>query len=150
MAVKPIGAKTVEEYLSKIDQPRQSEVRALHGLISKAVPKLKSSIQAGMIGYGSYHQKGLSGESDWPVIALASQKSYISVYVAGTAKSGCLPEIHRQELKGASIGKCCIRFKKVSSVDLKALEKVVKLSAKAMQQVGYQVEAVREVKAAGR
>src|SRR5207244_835202 len=39
MALKPAGAKTIEEYLDLIDEPRQTEIRMLHAMISKAVPK---------------------------------------------------------------------------------------------------------------
>jgi hypothetical protein len=143
MALKPVRAKSISEYLNQIDEPRQSEVRKIHALISKAVPQLKPSIQVGMIGYGTYHAKGLSGEGDWPVIALASNKSSISVYVCGTRESGYIAEKYKEELAGASIGKSCIRFTKTSKIDLKALEKVVRLGAQAMEKAGFRVEAVR-------
>ena len=141
MSLKPAGAKTIDEYLKQIDEPRQSEIRMLHKMISRAVPKLKPSMQVGMIGYGAYHQVGLSGEGDWPVIALASQKSYISVYVSGDSQR--VLDAHKKELSGASIGKCCIRFRTIANIDLKALEQVIKLSAQAMEKAGYRVVARR-------
>jgi len=134
MSLKPAGAKTLDEYLDLIDEPRQTEIRMLHAMISRAVPKLKPSIQVGMIGYGSYHAVGRSGEGDWPVIAMASQKNYISVYVPGAEK-------HKAELTGASVGKSCIRFTKITNINLKKLEKVIKLGAKAMEKANYRVVA---------
>jgi hypothetical protein len=136
MSLKPAGARTIHEYLDQIDEPRQTEIRMLHAMISKAVPKLKPSIQGGMIGYGTYHAVGLSGEGDFPVIAMASQKSYISVYVPGAEK-------HKAQLTGASVGKSCIRFTKITNINLKALEKVIKLGAKAMEKANYRVVAKR-------
>jgi hypothetical protein len=135
--LKPAGAATPEEYIAQIEEPRRSDIRALHAMITKAVPKLAPTMQAGMqsamIGYGKYHYKYASGrEGDWVVIALASQKSYISVYITATENGEYVAEKHKAELPKASIGKGCIRFKKLSDIDLKVLEKLVKLGAKAM------------------
>jgi hypothetical protein len=131
--LKPAGAKTPEDYIEQIEEPRRSDIRALHAMIAKAVPKLAPSIQSGMIGYGSYHYKYASGrEGDCAIIALASQKSYISVYITASENGEYVAEKHKAELPKASIGKSCIRFKKLAEIDLKVLEKLVKLGAKVM------------------
>ncbi len=116
---------TVAGYLDELQEPRKSEVAAVHGMIVKALPKLKPAVASGMIGYGSYHYKYESGrEGDAPVVALSSRKEYISVYVYGA-------EEHQAELPQAAIGKSCIRFKRLADIDLKILEKIVKLGADA-------------------
>jgi hypothetical protein len=133
MKTKPSGAKTVTEYFAQIDEPRRSDVKALHQMITKAVPKLKPNMVAGMIGYGSYHYKYASGrECDWPIIALASQKQYISVYLCATEDGMYVAERHKAELPKANIGKSCIRFKRIEDVDLKTLEKVLKEGVRVM------------------
>src|SRR5262249_50192431 len=100
--IKPTGAKTPSEYIAKIDEPRRSDITALDALIRKTVPKLEPSIQVGMIGYGTYHYKYASGrEGDAPVIALASQKSYISVYVSGAEDGQYVAERRKAELPKA-------------------------------------------------
>jgi hypothetical protein len=133
MKTKPVGAKTITEYLAQIDEPRRSEVKALHQMITKAVPKLKPGMVAGMIGYGSYHYKYASGrEGDWPIVALASQKNYISVYVCAAEGGQYVAERRKAELPKASIGKSCIRFKRIADVDLKTLENVVKEGVRVM------------------
>src|SRR5687767_5953022 len=83
---KPTEAKTPQEYIDLIEDPeRKAEITKLDKLIKKAVPGLDEFIIAGMIGYGKFHYKSKSGrEGDWSMIALASQKNYISVYVCGT------------------------------------------------------------------
>jgi hypothetical protein len=84
-----------------------------------------------MIGYGSYHYKYASGrEGDWPVISLASRKNYISVYVCGAEGGEYVAERRKEELPKASVGKSCIRFKRVSDIDLKALESIIKEGAR--------------------
>ena len=119
-------ANTPEEYIAQLEEPRRSAIKGIDAMIRKALPKLKPSIQYGMIGYGSYTIQYAGGRTaEGPVIALASQSSYISVYGCGGAN---LAEVKR-ELPKASCGKGCIRFKKAEDVDLKVLEKIVKASA---------------------
>lgn len=131
--IKPTSAATPEEYVSQIDEPRRSEIARLHSLITKAIPKLTPSMQAGMIGYGTYHYKYASGrEGDWPIIALASQKNYISVYVCASQDGKYCAEQHKDELPKASIGKSCIRFKKLADVDTKVLIRIVKEGVRIM------------------
>lgn len=133
MKLKPTGAQTVEDYLAQIDEPRRSDVEKLHTLISKAVPKLKPGVQGAMIGYGTYHYKYATGrEGDAPVIALASNKQYISVYVCGVKDGEYVAERRKSELPKASIGKSCIRFKRVEDIDAKALVSIIKEGAQAV------------------
>ena len=130
---KPAVPETPEAYIAALEEPRRTEVAKLHALITKAVPKLTPHMVAGMIGYGNYHYKYASGrEGDWPPIALSSRKQYISVYVCGTEDGEYVAEKHKDELPGANIGKSCIRFRKTADIDLKVLEKLIKLGARAL------------------
>lgn len=129
---KPTEAKTPDEYISMIEEPRRSVIQQLHDMIQKTVPELKPHILVGMIGYGSYHYKSKSGrEGEWSVIALASQKNYISVYVCGVEDGEYVAEKHKGDFPKASIGKSCIRFKKLEDINLDLLMKVIKEGANA-------------------
>lgn len=131
---KPTTAKTPQEYISMIEEPRKTEIKKLHELIKKLIPKLKPHILVGMIGYGNYHYKYPSGrEGDWSIVALASQKNYISVYVCGAEGGQYIAQKHKKDFPKASIGRSCIRFKKVVDIDLKILEKVIKEGVAAAQ-----------------
>jgi hypothetical protein len=80
-----------------------------------------------------YHDQYASGrEGDWPIIGLASQNSYVSVYVCASEGGEYIAEKHKQELPKASVGRSCIRFKRLSDIDLKTLEKVIKIGARVM------------------
>lgn len=128
---KPTKAKTVTEYIAAIAEPRRSEVKQLHAFIKKAVPKLKPFLLYGMIGYGPFHYKYPSGrEGDWARISLASQKNYISIYICGIKNRKYVAESNKHLLPNASIGKSCIRFKKIADLDLKNLKKVIIEGAK--------------------
>lgn len=124
---KVTDAKTPEEYIEKIEEPRKSQILQLHQLILKTVPQLKPYIISGMIGYGSYHYKYASGrEGDWCIIALASQKNYISVYVCAIDGKEYVAESYKSKLPKSSIGKSCIRFKKIEDIDLDVLKEIIK------------------------
>ncbi len=124
---KPTSAKTVEEYIDAIDEPRRSDITELDKLISSLAPKgSERKLWGSIIGYDSYHYKSKSGrEGDWMKIGLASQKNYISVYVCAVNTHGYIAEQYRDKFSKASIGRSCIRFKKLEDVDLKALKEVI-------------------------
>jgi hypothetical protein len=128
---KPTTAKSVAEYFRLIDEPRRSEMKKIHAFILKTVPNLKPFLISGMIGYGKFHYKSQSGrEGDWAILALGSQKNYISVYVCAVNAKGYIAEQHRKDFPKANIGRSCIRFSKLADIDLPVLGKVLKEAAK--------------------
>lgn len=120
--------------MAELAEPRRSEVKQLDALIRKTVPKLKPYVQSGMLGYGKYHYKYASGrEGDWAVVSLASQKNYISLYIACVIDKNqgqYLAESYRDKLSKASIGKSCIRFKKLDDVDLSVIREILRKAEK--------------------
>jgi hypothetical protein len=84
-----------------------------------------------MLGYGTFPYLNNKKEKlEWPVIALANQKNYISLYVCALDKGQYIAEKHKKELGKVSVGKSCIRFKKLEDVNLPVLKKVLQLAAK--------------------
>lgn len=128
---KPVKAKNEKEYMESIDEPRKSQIIEIDKLIKKTVPGLKPTFAYNMLGYGMFHYKTKSGrEGDWPVIALASQKNYISVYACSVKDGKYIAETNKDRLGKVSVGKSCIRFKRIEDVDLKVLEEILKEAAK--------------------
>lgn len=122
--------KTPTQYLASLPEERRVILTALHRAITKAVPRLKPFIVYGMIGYGPYHYKYASGlEGDGSVVALASQKQYISLYIAGTENGTCIAEKNKQLLGKVSVGKVCVRFKKLEDLNLPEALKLIQRSA---------------------
>jgi|GEM_PF-2988381 len=66
----------------------------------------------------------------WPVISLANQKNYVSLYVCAVENGQYISEKNKQELGKVSVGKSCIRFKKTADVNLPALKKILLLAQK--------------------
>lgn len=128
---QPVKASTISEYINALPHERQSVIQELHKFIQKTVPTLKPYFATNMIGYGSFPYRNYKKELiTWPVIALASQKNYISLYVCAIVDGNYLAETHKSELGNVSVGKSCIRFKKITDLNMPGLEKVLKLAEK--------------------
>ena len=120
---------TPAEYLAGLPEPRRAEVTALHDAIRKTAPRLKPHLAyAGtMIGYGPYHYKYATGrEGDAPIVALSSRAQYISLYVSGHRGGQAIAELAKARLGKVSVGKVCIRFKKLADLDLPAALQLVR------------------------
>ena len=79
---KPVKAKTVEEYLASVAPERLAPMRYLHEFIQQHAPTLKPIFAYNMPGYGTFKYTNYKKEVvDWPVVALASQKNYMRLYV---------------------------------------------------------------------
>jgi hypothetical protein len=90
-----VAADSLEAYLA-FDPARTADLEQLHAVMRKAAPSLRRHFHAGtpageagmrmnMIGYGGFRYAIKSGKTAaWPVIGVALQKNYISVYVAVT------------------------------------------------------------------
>lgn len=126
---------TPEEYIADLPEPRRTQVRRLHDLIRAAAPDLEPSVESGMIGYGRYHYRYDSGrEGDASIIALASRKSYISLYVSAITPDGeYLAEASKDRLGKADVGKSCIRIKDPADIDLTALSDVITEGARLLR-----------------
>ncbi len=89
-----------------------------------------------MVGYGAYHYRYETGrEGDSARICLSANKTGISLYVAVCDKQGYLAEQAGKRLGKASVGKSCIRFKKLADVDLAVVEEVLR-RASALKGIG--------------
>jgi uncharacterized protein YdhG (YjbR/CyaY superfamily) len=128
---KPTKATSVATYLAALPAERKAQVEQLHAFIQKTVPSLKPHFAYNMLGYGSFPYINYKKQQvQWPVIALASQKQYISLYVCALDGKQYLAEKHKKNLGKVNVGKSCIRFKKLEDVDLQALATVLKAAAK--------------------
>jgi hypothetical protein len=90
-----VTAETLQAYLD-FDPERKHDLVNLHKLIVRAAPTLKRFFHQGtrageagmrmkMIGYGKFRYAIKSGKTtEWPVVGVALQKNYISVYLAVT------------------------------------------------------------------
>lgn len=128
MTGQPAGdPATPEAYIAALDEPKRGEVRHLHELIRRELPEFEPRLQSGMIGYGAYHYRYRTGrEGESFRVALASNKTGISVYVAAMDENGYLAEQAAPRLGKATVGRSCIRFKKLADIDQGALVELLR------------------------
>ena len=131
----PAGIQTVTQYLAGLPAERRATLRTLHRAIRKAAPTLKPGVDYGMIGYGIQKYRYASGRAGtWPVVALASQKHHFSLYLCVCDGEGYLPELHKTRLGNVSVGRSCIRFRKLENLNLKVALSLVRRSVKLVRQ----------------
>ncbi|MEK6809482.1 MAG: DUF1801 domain-containing protein [Nanoarchaeota archaeon] len=120
-----------------LPKERREPMDFLHTFIQKTAPSLKPVFAYNMPGYGTFKYKNYKKELiDWPIIALANQKNYMSLYVCAIDNGEYLAEKYKDELGKVSVGKSCIRFKKLDDLNLKTLKKVIQLAAKSPGLIG--------------
>jgi hypothetical protein len=128
---KPVKSKSITEYLGALPKERKEIIEFLDKFIRENSSSLKPNFIYNMPGYGSFKYKNYKKEIiDWPVISVASQKNYISLYVCAINKDGYIAEQYKNDLGKVSVGKSCIRFKKISDLNLHALKKIIKYAEK--------------------
>ena len=121
-------ANSVEEYLLRVSEDRKKDIDFIHDFIQKTVPGLKPYFATNMIGYGSFqYLDSKKQKRDWPIIALANQKNYISIYVCAVSGEQYAAEKYEKELGKVSVGRSCIRFKKIEDVNFDTLKIVLKI-----------------------
>lgn len=128
---KPTKATTIQEYLDAMPAERRQQVEMLKACIEKTVPSLQPYFANNMIGFGSFPYINAKKENiEWPVIALASQKQYISVYVCALDNGEYIAEKNKDDLGKVEVGKSCIRLKKYEDVNMDTFKKILKAAAK--------------------
>ena len=126
------AAKTPEEYLDALEEPRRSDLARLDALIREVAPDLDRHLRSGMLGYGTYHYRYPSGrEGDWFRIGLASNKNYISLYCCAVKDGDYVANGFRDRLPKAKIGKSCVTFKRLADLDPAAVRELIRTTAEA-------------------
>lgn len=116
------GIEAAIAHIDSLPEPRRSEMRQLHEVITAAVPDADVTIfdYAGpLIGYGTYDYTDGRGKPKgrWFSIGLASRKAYISLYSMGQRDGGYLIEAVHHRFPGTKIGRSCLNITHPESID---------------------------------
>lgn len=125
-----LDVETPAEYIAALDGERRSDIEALDALIRTYAPELEPVIMDGMLGYGPFHYRYASGrEGDACKLGVASNASYISLYCFASDAEGYVAERYADRLPKASVGRSCVRFKKLADLDERALVSLIEETA---------------------
>lgn len=121
--------KVLTSFLDKIDDARkQGEIRQLYDLIRQHAPDQAPEEQGGKtLGFGGFDYKTKSGCSGrWARIGIMINKTGLSLFVSGINNGKYLLESYdKQEIGKASVGKSCIRFKRLEDLNLEVVSTII-------------------------
>jgi uncharacterized protein YdhG (YjbR/CyaY superfamily) len=124
-------AHSIKDYLEMLPQDRRETFEKLQQLIENTAPSLNPNFLYNMPGYGSFTYKNYKKQLvEWPTIAIANQKNYMSIYICAIEDGEYVVEKFKNELGKVSVGKSCIRFKKLEDLNLETLVKAIKHAEK--------------------
>ena len=124
-----VEADTLQTYLD-FDPIRKIDLQRLDKLLGETAPGLKRYFHKGtpagepgmrfkMIGYGKSHYPATSGQQvEWPVVGVALQKSYISVYLSGTKDDAPLVRSYAGRLGECRMGRNNFSFVRFDDLNL--------------------------------
>ena len=125
---------SIDKHIASLPDGRREAVQAVHDTVRAAAPDLEAAMWSEkIIAYGTYHYRYASGrEGDWFPIGLANNKGYVSLYICAADEDGYLAEQNADRLGKVTVGKSCIRFKRLEDIDL---DVVAELSRRAAELV---------------
>jgi hypothetical protein len=126
------AVKTVDKYLASLPTDRREALAAVRAVILKNLPAgYEETILWGMISYIiplSRYPKTYNGQP-LTMAALASQKNYMSLYLMCVYGHKPTEESFRKEFEASgkklSMGKSCVRFKKLDDLPLDVIGRVI-------------------------
>jgi len=122
---------SVEAFLAKADRGRREDCFALLKLMQRATGEPPRMWGASIVGFGRYHYHYESGrEGDFFLTGFSPRKQNLTIYI--------MPgfETHAVKVKNLGMfttGKSCLYVKRLSDIDLKVLEGIVKDSVDSMR-----------------
>ncbi|MDJ0916651.1 MAG: DUF1801 domain-containing protein [Woeseiaceae bacterium] len=131
LKTKPTS-QSVTAFMNAIeDKTQRADCRAIAAMMRKATGKRAKMWGSSMVGYGSYHYKYASGqEGDYFLTGFSPRKQATSVYImAGFSGYDAL----MKKLGKHKTGKSCLYIKKLSDVDEKVLEQLIRKSVAEMR-----------------
>ena len=126
-------AKTPEEYLAELPEPRREVVSRIRDVILENLPEgFEERMNWGMIAYEVPLDRYPDTYNGQPLMymALAAQKNHFAVYSSGVYMSPQGEEWVKTEFQNAGkkldMGKSCLRFRKLEDVPLEVIGKIAR------------------------
>ena len=120
-----VNDASVKDFLNSIEneQIRKDcfEISKMMEAVTKAKPKMWG---ASIVGFGSYHYIGKSGrEGDWMLTGFSPRKQNLTLYILSgfEGQKDLLAKLGKH-----SLGKGCLYLKRLSDIDMKVLEEIIK------------------------
>ncbi len=135
----------IDEYITSQPEPKRSDMHELHRIIMVMVPTCKLWFLDGKdsdnkvvsnpnIGYGAYTIKYADGKTrEFYQIGISANTTGISVYILGFDDKKYLAATYGEKLGKASITGYCIKFKKLTDINIEVLKNAIRYGFEANQ-----------------
>ena len=115
---------SVAKFIAKVpDAGQRADAKRVAAMMKKVTGKKAEMWGPAIIGFGRYQYRKDGGEM--PVAAFSPRKGKLVLYVYGLHENKKLLE----EIGSPPCGKVCVYIKRLSDVNERALEKLVRISA---------------------
>jgi hypothetical protein len=133
----------IENYIASQPEPKRGDMRALHRLVLKAMPRCKlwfldgkdgdgKTVSNPNIGYGLHTIKYANGRTrEFYQIGVSANTTGISVYILGIEDKKYLARAYGKKLGKASVSGYCIKFKALTDIDIDTLEAAIRYGVEA-------------------
>lgn len=127
----------IRRYLESVPEPRQSDLRRLHGTILEMNPGCKLWFLDGKdengkvisnpgIGYGTFRKSYADGRTKEMFRAgISANSAGMSVYIMGMDDKKYLQEKYAGSIGKANVTRYCIKFKALEGINLDALKEAI-------------------------
>jgi uncharacterized protein YdhG (YjbR/CyaY superfamily) len=109
-------AETVADYLRALTPERREALETLRSVVLQVAPGATETMRYGMPAYDVGSRE---------LCLFASQKHYVSLYLDPR-----IVDEYRGELEGLSLGKGCVRFRRLDRIPLETIERMLREIAK--------------------
>jgi hypothetical protein len=127
----------IKKYLASLPEPKQSDMRILHGAIQGMNPGCKLWFLDGKdesgkivsnpnIGFGTLRKNYADGRiKDFYQVGISANTAGVSVYIMGIADKNYLKQKYADAIGKANVTGYCIKFKALKDIDLDTLKKAI-------------------------
>jgi len=133
----------IEDYIAGQPEPKRGDMRALHRIILKAMPRCRlwfldgknsdgKTVSNPNIGYGLQTMTYADGKTrEFYQIGLSANTAGISVYILGIEDKTYLARAYGKTLGKASVSGYCIKFKALKDIDVDTLVAAIRYGVEA-------------------
>jgi len=132
----------IENYIATQPEPKQRDMKELHGIILQALPACKlwfldgknsenKTVSNPNAGYGSYTMKYANGTTrEFYQIGMSANTTGISIYVLGIDDKTYLAQTYGETIGKASVSGYCIKFKNLKDINIDILIAAIQYGVK--------------------
>jgi len=128
--------QNVKDFLSKVEpETKRLDSFTLLEMFEKVTGEKAVMWGASIVGFGKYHYKSerSSQEGDWMLVGFSPRKQNLTLYIMhGNKDNPALEKLGKHKTSGGSMGGC-LYINKLSDVDIKVLEKIIRDSYEFMK-----------------